>query len=159
FETAWGRSDDVDLAGFLPPRDSPLYLQVLCELIRVDLELRWQNGLPRSLDDYERAFPEAFENSEIRGEIVFEDRRLRLQAEISSSRLGGPKRSTSAPDSQSEPANGDAVATVWKQEHVAVPGKRSCDNVIERGDLLPAVGSDFLGFQLISELGVGAFSK
>src|SRR5262249_47213641 len=85
FETAWAQRGDADLADFLPSRDAPLYLEVLCELIRVDLELRWQNGSPRSLDYYERAFPEVFENSEIRGQIVFEDRRLRLQAEISSS--------------------------------------------------------------------------
>src|SRR6516225_12260417 len=80
FETAWARRGDVDLAVFLPPRDSALYLEVLCELIRVDLELRWQTGSPRPLDYYEHAFPEAFENSEIRGQIVYEERRLKLQA-------------------------------------------------------------------------------
>src|SRR5580765_582525 len=75
FETAWARRGDVDLVDFLPPRNSRLYLEVLCELIRVDLELRWQNGSPRSLDYYEGAFPEAFEKSENRGQIVFEERR------------------------------------------------------------------------------------
>jgi serine/threonine protein kinase/Flp pilus assembly protein TadD len=161
FETAWARRGEADLADFLPPRQAPLYLEVLCELIRVDLELRWQKGSPRSLDDYERAFPEAFENSETRGQIVFEERRLRLQAEISSSRLSGPKSPTSTPDPQSEPAS-DVVAAAWKQvKHAALVSPLSGDhaNDIERADLLPTVGSDFLGFQLIGELGVGAFSK
>jgi eukaryotic-like serine/threonine-protein kinase len=158
FETAWARRGEVDLAAFLPPRDSPLYLEVLCELIRVDLELRWQNGSPRSLDDYERAFPEAFEKSETRGQIVFEERRLRLQAEISSSRLCGPKSPTSAPDPQSEPATRPAVAGAWKPvKQAADPGLRSSSERLN--DILPALGCEFLGFQLIGELGVGAFSK
>src|SRR5262249_25501744 len=75
FETAWAQRGEADLADFLPSRDSPLYLEILCELIRVDLELRWQKGSPRSLDYYERAFPEAFAKSETRGQIVFEERR------------------------------------------------------------------------------------
>jgi serine/threonine protein kinase/tetratricopeptide (TPR) repeat protein len=160
FETAWAQRGDVNLADFLPPRHSPLYLQVLCELIRVDLELRWQNGSPRSLDCYERAFPEAFEKSETRGQIAFEERRLRLQAEISSSRESGPTSPTSAPDPHSEPAS-NVVAAACKQVKHAAPGDSplSGDHSFEDGDLLPAVGSDFLGFQLIGELGVGAFSR
>ena len=52
----------ADLADFLPPRDHPLYLEVLRELVRVDLELSWKHGHPSALEAYRRRFPELFQD-------------------------------------------------------------------------------------------------
>ena len=51
--------EPADLAEFLPPRDHPQYLAILCELIRVDLEYSWQDGRPHRLDSLPRPVPRA----------------------------------------------------------------------------------------------------
>jgi eukaryotic-like serine/threonine-protein kinase len=80
FETARARGERADLAEFLPPRDHPQYLAILCELIRVDLEYSWQDGRPHRLAHYRGRFPELFEDRQCFEEITFEEFRLRRQA-------------------------------------------------------------------------------
>ena len=51
--TAWMPSSSpkpgpADLGQFLPPAGDPLHAQVLCELIRVDLDHAWEHGRPPS---------------------------------------------------------------------------------------------------------------
>src|SRR5947209_20333724 len=60
FEEAHARTGAADPAAFLPPAGHPLYLRVLCELVRIDLEFGWTGGRPTSLDDYRRRFPALF---------------------------------------------------------------------------------------------------
>jgi serine/threonine protein kinase/predicted Zn-dependent protease len=80
FETAQVRLGQADIDDFLPPRDHPEYLAVLCELVRVDLEYRWRRGDAREIEVYRRLYPELFEDAESAGAISFEDARLRRQA-------------------------------------------------------------------------------
>lgn len=80
FERARQVHPDTDLRAFLPPNQDPLYATVLRELIRIDLEFGWEAGSPRSLDDYQSAFPELFSDPESLQEIAFEEYRLRRQA-------------------------------------------------------------------------------
>jgi serine/threonine protein kinase/tetratricopeptide (TPR) repeat protein len=70
----------VDLANFLPPHNHPLYLPTLRELVRVDLELGWEAGQPRPLDDYREQFPELFEDAISLQEVAYEEYRLRRAA-------------------------------------------------------------------------------
>jgi hypothetical protein len=80
FESAQARNATVDLADFLPPRDHPLFLAVLTELIRVDLEFGWDYSSPQRLDDYLARFPEAFRDQSAAEAIAFEECRLRKMA-------------------------------------------------------------------------------
>jgi eukaryotic-like serine/threonine-protein kinase len=80
FEVAQNDHPDVELSRFLPARNHPLYGTVLRELVRVDLEYRWQRGHPRSLSDYRNEFPELFADVSGLEEIAFEEYRLRCQA-------------------------------------------------------------------------------
>ena len=80
YEAAQRRDGTADLARFLPEREHPLYLPALRELVRVDLEYSWQRGQPRALADYQRRFPELFEDPASLNEVAFEEYRLRRQA-------------------------------------------------------------------------------
>ena len=80
FEAARSQGALADLAAFLPPREHPEYLAILCELVRVDLEYSWKEGRPNRLDDYRERFPELFEDRRWVQEIAFEEFRLRRQA-------------------------------------------------------------------------------
>ena len=64
YEAARGRDGRADLEAFLPSPDHPLYLAVLCELVRVDLEYGYEENRPGRLEDYERRFPELFRDPE-----------------------------------------------------------------------------------------------
>jgi hypothetical protein len=58
FEQAWQQPNPPRIADFLPPADSPERWALLHELIKVDLEYRWENGQQALIEDYVREFPE-----------------------------------------------------------------------------------------------------
>src|SRR5205814_7487968 len=70
----------ADIADFLPPPAHPLYVPVLEELVRIDLEQHWLRGEPRWLDDYLRRFPALLEASASVRTLAFEEFRLRRRA-------------------------------------------------------------------------------
>jgi serine/threonine protein kinase/tetratricopeptide (TPR) repeat protein len=80
YEAAWARGEPVDLKSFLPEPAHALYGSVLRELVRVDLEYRWDRGQPRPLEDYRNSFPELFNDGESLHAITFEEYRLRREA-------------------------------------------------------------------------------
>src|SRR5581483_922812 len=84
-EEAHATQQEVNLADFLPPRDHPQYLVILCELVRVDLECRWQKANAHSLEAYLRDFPELRSDTDHLQAIAFEEHRLRRQAGLPSS--------------------------------------------------------------------------
>jgi serine/threonine protein kinase/tetratricopeptide (TPR) repeat protein len=79
FEHAWHGRQPPELRDFLPVTSHPLFLSVLRELVRVDLELRWERKCPRPLDDYRRLYSELFREEGALSEVAFEEYRLRLQ--------------------------------------------------------------------------------
>lgn len=151
FVAAFERARAVDaaarLADYLPPADNPLYLPVLSELVRVDLEDAWDNGEPRRVEAYRNEFPRLFGDPARLAEVAFEEYRLRHLA-------GEP---VSLSDYRSR--YGVDWPTASARRLGAVDGDRS-GRVAERlSDELPAVGSRFLDFQLLRELGQGAFGR
>ncbi len=70
----------TELENFLPAPTHPLRPAVLRELVRVDLEYRWQRGCPRPLDYYLGRFPALRDDPEAMHSITFEEYRLRRQA-------------------------------------------------------------------------------
>ncbi len=69
-----------DLRSYLPDRSDDLYLPVLRELVRIDLELGWEARRPRRLQEYQFEFPELFADPQSLQEVAFEEFRLRRQA-------------------------------------------------------------------------------
>jgi serine/threonine protein kinase/Tfp pilus assembly protein PilF len=80
YESTRARGDVGDLAGFVPSREHPEYLAILCELVRVDLEYSWQDGRPNRLECYRSRFPELFEDGQWAQQVAFEEFRLRRHA-------------------------------------------------------------------------------
>lgn len=82
FETAPREIPRIGFDEFLPAREHPLYQVILKELIRIDLEHRSSSGVPRTLDDYRRLYPDFFRDTEAVREVAFEDyRQRRLRGE------------------------------------------------------------------------------
>lgn len=205
YEAAQKRGSPPDLAGFLPERDHPLYLPVLRELVRVDLEYSWQRGQPHALDDYQRRFPELFQDSASLNEVAFEEYRLRQQAGENPSpedykerfRLSthgwprwtrAPQTDPAAPASRSRDEALQAAQAYqdFRLHYPALKGpdldawltffagsrlfarlfrdlhggdSASAAQLAEALTRMPQAGSDFLGFQLLTELGRGAFGR
>jgi hypothetical protein len=79
FECAWG-NEIPDLASFLPPVENPLFVEVLRELIRIDLEHSWKVGRPTDIDEYTRRFPAILIDTPTLGAVSFEEYRQRRLA-------------------------------------------------------------------------------
>src|SRR5262249_31633838 len=130
FEEAHARDGHADLARFLPPAGHPLRLGVLLELVCIDLEHGWVAGRPTPVGDYRRRFPELFEAPEAVRDVLFEDYRLRVQAEEGSLDPGVRSQVLADPSALTP----DPLA--W-----------------------PPVGSAFEGSRLVHERGGGAFAR
>ncbi len=73
YEAALAQGERIDLRAFLPEPGHPLFVSVLRELIRIDLEFRWDCGQPRPLEEYRGSFPELFHDLESLHAITFEE--------------------------------------------------------------------------------------
>ena len=186
FEAAGGPGGPADLGAHLPPADHPGYLDILCELVRVDLELRRDAGDRPELEDYRRRFPDLFADPRRAGEVAFEDYRLRRQAGEPASpedyrrRLGvdpggwprvpeGADPATLAARAYRSSRRGRVLGTDGASAAPGGPGDlfadlhradpRGADRLAEALCGWPAVGTEFLGFRLESELGRGSFGR
>jgi serine/threonine protein kinase/tetratricopeptide (TPR) repeat protein len=145
YESARSGGGPVDLAAFAPPPAHASYLTVLRELVRVDLEYGWRRGQPRPLEDYAGRFPELFRDRDCLREITFEEYRLRGQ--LGDNPSPGEYERRWGVDVGGWPPSGPPAT-------VKVP----VDGTPADADL-PAVGTDFLDFHLVAELGRGAFGR
>jgi len=80
FEDQMADAGDARIEDFVPVAGHPAYLGVLGELIRVDLEHRWNRGQPVALGEYARRFPEAFAQPAFVAPLAFEEFRVRRSA-------------------------------------------------------------------------------
>jgi serine/threonine protein kinase/tetratricopeptide (TPR) repeat protein len=166
YEAVRGREGQVDLAGFLPPRDDPLYLPVLRELARVDLEYGWRHGQPRPLREYQDRFPELFQDRDGLQEITFEEYRLRLQLGDSPSPAEYQQRwgvnTANWPGSRPKDENVLPVGA-GQQSAASVKALGPSPNPLPAGlpeeVTFPEVSTNFLDFHLLVELGRGAFGR
>jgi serine/threonine protein kinase/Flp pilus assembly protein TadD len=79
FERAFARNSQVDPADFLPYLHHPQYAEVLVELLRVDIELRWSRRIPQPLESYLARFPLLQSDPYLLGQLAFEEYRQRVQ--------------------------------------------------------------------------------
>ncbi len=144
----------VDLADYTPSRDDPAYDCVVTELARIDLEHRYNNGIPPDAKRYVELFPEVFKDSHLRTQLAFEEYRLRRRGgeDVSGEEIGDRY----AVDGSRWPImklGGDATSN------------RSISRRFTDSELLPpsvhypAVGETFAGYPLVTRIGEGAFSR
>lgn len=171
FESAWQHdAAAVKLENFLPPAEDPCFLAMLCELVRVDIELRWTNRAPKALDDYLDQFPELNHSAEALQQIAFEEYRQRLQSGERvapceyEDRFGIDISRWPAP---APPIVDEALAA---PKTCALPNKELEQAFPRRTDVAGAIassprtpfprdGETFAGFRIVCELGSGAFGR
>ncbi len=80
FERAQRQSQTPPLAPFVADLPATEKANVVVELVRSDIEYRWENGLStRDIDSYRQEFSQVFSQAERLREIAFEDCRQRLR--------------------------------------------------------------------------------
>ncbi len=125
YETAWA-TEVPDLKDYLPQKTHPLFLNILGELIRVDLEFRWTRGYPRQLEEYLDLFSTNQLDDHLIGELAFEEYRLRHQVGESPSVLEYESRFGIDTDSWPRPASrnlrSDESCPVTEPKTIPSPG-------------------------------------
>lgn len=151
YEAALAVSDCCDIADFLPPRSDRVYLPVLVELVRIFIERGWRSGQYPSLSDILQRFPEIADAPEALSAIAFEEYRQRLlrseQVTVFEYTERYGVRVAAWPTMQQEPAAllNDANASAEEND--------GTDTAV------PHVGQELAGYQLVAELGRGAFAR
>lgn len=156
FEAARRSGPIVDFSPFLPPRDQAIAETVLKEIIRVDMEFGWTEGHPTRLSEYRSRRPELFSDPDTLAEIAFEEFRLRRQTgdrtdpaeyerDFGVDLARWPSFVANAQGANHSTRLADPASWV---------GAKS-DSPLE----FPVVGERFAGFELLAEIGRGAFSR
>ena len=146
----------------LPP-DHDDYFELLTELVRVDMELAWCAGRRHGAADYLARFP-ALDCEEGRQVLCFEEDRLRRIAkdEVTSAARRYLKNNASTakgrPTEKVEPPAEARAAGEFFQELHDFDAQATTD-FAEALTQFPQVGEHVLGFELVGELGRGAFSR
>jgi serine/threonine protein kinase/tetratricopeptide (TPR) repeat protein len=171
----------VDLEEFLPSPGHPLYAAALRELVRVDLEYGWENGCPHPLENYAHRFPALFQDRAAAAEIAYEEFRLRHQSGqhptpgeyadrfgIDTAAWVTPPRLPAARGHRPLPSTAptEIVAAVQLPEAQAqlIQEFSSADpqggqRLGEALNHFPQSGNRMCGFELLDELGSGAFAR
>jgi serine/threonine protein kinase/tetratricopeptide (TPR) repeat protein len=80
FEVALAANPDADFAPFLPEAEHPLYLPLLGELIRIDLEHSWTGGRGKRVAQYVSHYPAVLAQPILLRAVAFEEYRQRRWA-------------------------------------------------------------------------------
>jgi serine/threonine protein kinase/Tfp pilus assembly protein PilF len=182
FEREWQNSADAELAAFLPSGNHPQFDRIACELVCIDMEMRWSRATPKSLSDYKSELPHLFNDPAVVQELAYEDFRQHIQAgtpiqpENYRDRFGidvsewPPLPAANAKPREehtqlirSEPlVDGlsrtcEARAAILDALRQSAP--RDADRLDDAYGQMPKCGDRLFDFKLIEELGEGAFAK
>jgi serine/threonine protein kinase/Tfp pilus assembly protein PilF len=127
-------------------------------LVRLDLEYSWRRGRPRRLEELQGPFPELFRDRDCLQEIAFEEYRLRLQLGDGPTPEEYRQRWDVRTDGWPAPPNLLAEAVRRLPVTVKAPAGRPPEPASTSAPL-PEVGTEFLDFRLLAELGRGAFGR
>lgn len=159
YERAWRSGTPPELAEFLPAREDPRFREVLLELVRVDLELRWESSQPLPIANYLGRFPEIGAQSDSVAELAFEEYRLRRQggepvsaAEYAAMYGISTEKWTERKPSSASASLSSTLAKLKSETPIPAPRKIATFDAAEIARNLP-------DFHLEYELGRGTFSR
>jgi serine/threonine protein kinase/lipoprotein NlpI len=167
FESACAASRAVAITDFLPADDDEIYGRVLAELIRVDLERAWQAKRPKRLEDYEPRHPALFADVALLTDVAYEEYRLRrLSGEAVSCQDYALRYGVNTEGWEAQPPRSSANSACRESgggsasPASSFSGSASTPREAQSFDRfsLPSVGDEFAGFELLAELGRGAFA-
>lgn len=162
FESLRLSQGHANIIDYLPASNHARYFEIAAELVRVDMELSWNDGLRNNLDYYCQLIPGLSKDQIALEKVAYEEYRLRI--------INGE---TVTPEEYQ--SRFGFSTTAWKRHHLD-SGKSSeiepsslsktltsaWSNALQLADdfaEFPESNSNFLGFQLDSEIGRGAFAK
>jgi serine/threonine protein kinase/lipoprotein NlpI len=172
FERARSSDPTTELRDFAPEPAHPQYLEIMVELIRADLEFSFQDQRPRPLRHYLDRFPVVLKDRAALTQVAFEEYRLSFNAGLARTPTDYAKQyridtshwpSWSLRDPTSsvvsrplEMAELDEMATTRQSERISngefvIVPRLKCS--------FPDVGTRFGDFELVDELGRGAFGR
>ncbi|MFL5339484.1 MAG: protein kinase domain-containing protein [Gemmataceae bacterium] len=173
FDLARREDSTVPLGNFLPAPDHPAYADVLRELVRRDLRSRLRSGESVRLESYRAAFPLLFDRTDLLGDLAFEeycqlvltgtavtptDYSERYRLDVS----GWP-----APGEVTPRLNPTSVLALARELNLPLgdendldaPGTFTLRRLARARDRMPQPGESILDFDILRELGRGAFSR
>ena len=145
YEDACASGRSVSIRDFLPVKDDPARLRVLQELIRVEMDRSFRNGIPLALEDYRAEYPELFVSPKLLAPLAFEEYRLRLMS--------------------AEPVDSGVFARKYNVDTSQWPKSAANSQKTPETELDSGVrirlspGESLLDFQIVGELGRGTFSR
>jgi hypothetical protein len=158
FELTLQAEARTDLRLFLPPRSAADYLDTLVELVRVDLEWRWDGGTPKGADEYLRQFPELAALKTAVAAVAFEEYRARLRAGENVHPGEYAAKFHIPTDAWPDPTPAPAPGSVPTAAPVP-PSLSPAPVAMPPAPAVPEAGSEFLGFWLVEELGAGPAAR
>lgn len=144
---AWDESQHPPvLSTFVPPGSPALRKLVLTELIKVDLDYRWQRRLPKLIEDYAAEFPDLMGPQGVSADLIFEEFQVRKRAGEAVSAADYHARFPGQAKQLGRLLGVDLPTRVTLAQHAA-PAK-----AINAGDQID-------DFDLLALIGEGAFAK
>ncbi len=145
------------MAEYAPDPDDPAYAAVVTEIARVDLEHLFDESGSGSASIYVESFPDVFADDHYRTQIAYEEYRLRrrfnddVETVTVGSRYGvDASRWAKLPLGESGSTQDSSKRTL----SLYTPHAISTDSIN-----YPSVGDRFAGYELIAQLGEGAYSR
>jgi serine/threonine protein kinase len=147
FIAAWDAGGEPPhLAEHVPGQPLSLRKMGLVELIKVDLEYRYQRGCPKPLDDYFGEFAELLADGSVPLDLIYEEFHVRKQAGVTVDLRPYFQR---FPEQRNKIEQLLGVGEQYHTTRVFVP----------TGAVEVAEGAQIDDFDLVKELGAGAFAK
>ena len=166
FEIACATGGQPSVADYVPSADHPQRRETVVELVRVDLEYRWQAGRGPFVEQYQHLFPEELRTGSGLAQVAFEEFRLRRIAGEPVSRDVYRQRLSIATDDWPDvpigkvaPANGAMSQAHPELRELSRVDSRLAERVAAAARQMPKIGERFEIFDLVGELGRGAFGR
>ncbi len=186
FESALRQSDEVHPRDFFPSGESPIFEEVVTEILRIKLEFDWSVGKQNSLDDIIGQHPELASQRQIMSLVAYEDFRQRrihkvdINPELYRKRFGiqadgwmeGWEADSNhhehglddpdSPDSIGSPSPCPVNPGETDHRHAATTdagGQAGGANSVQSRNVFPEPGEHFDKFEIVAELGRGAFGR
>lgn len=163
YELARATDPHIDVASFFPAASATRTVEIV-ELLRVDLEYAWRDGIRDRLEQHVSRFG-ALLNAKELAEVAYEDYRLRrLHGEAVSRASYTERYAVGAADwpelpvgKQTEREMTSAPSSWLESLSLTNPAFIRALDAASRE--MPQVGQQFDQFELVAELGTGAFGK
>lgn len=158
FEATRSSNSDTQIDSFLPEKANPEYARIAVELMRVDLEHSWRDGVPKSLEDYRRQFTEVLSDDANLRQLAYEDYRQRLLSGETIRREDYRQFGVDTnnwPDETRQEEHDDSTSGFGTLEHVS----SELDRLIESIQDFPLPGHSFGPYEIVAQIGQGAFAR